>query len=198
MAGSSTRESIAAILRVTVRNTFYLEKRGMPRLADGTFDPDAVLEWYQEYKSGGMKASSLVEADTRLRLAQAGIQELKLAQAEGKSFPAHIVCSAWEKAVASCRSKLLSIPGKLAPQIVSCNSTADVKDVLERDIYESLDELAIADYSGIVEGDEDGDLRGNEPLEVPAKAHRKRVGRSVSKAKPRRQRRTGAVVHKPG
>jgi phage terminase Nu1 subunit (DNA packaging protein) len=198
MAGSTDREAIATILCVTLRNTFYLEKRGMPRLADGTFDPDAVLEWYQEYKSGGMKSSSLVKADTRLRMAQAGIQELKLAQARGEYFPAHIVRTAWERAVASCRSRLLSIPGKLAPQIVSCNSIAEVNDAIKKAVCEALDELAIGDYSGIVAEHDDGGSGGDEPLEVASKSNRKRVVRSVPKVKPRRQCRAGKVVHKSG
>jgi phage terminase Nu1 subunit (DNA packaging protein) len=183
------RAALADILSVTERTTFNLEKKGMPCVGRSRFDADACLAWYQEYlQTGCGKPSSLIEADTRLRTAQAGIQELKLAQAQGESFPAGVVVSAWEKAVTSCRARILSVPGKLAPQVVSCNSIAEVKDAIERALFECLDELAIADYSGVFAEHKEDDASGDGSMGSPAKAYRKRVGRPVSKAKPRRQR----------
>lgn len=191
------REAAATLLTTSTRNTYFLEKKGLPSCGPGQFHPDETLEWYREYRAGGSRGTPLSEADARLRTAQAALQELKLAQAQGDSLPAELVRKVWGKAAGDCKSRLISIPGKVAPQLVSCNSIAEVKEILERAIYEALDELSIRDYSGIVAGCADGITGGDGAVEAPAKVDGKRVGRQVSEAKPRRQRRARAVVHKP-
>ena len=67
----------------------------------------------------------------------------------------------------------------------------------EEAIYEALDELCVRDYGGIIEELAGGSEGGAEPPRTPAKAHRKRVGRSKKGIKSRKQRRARAVAHRP-
>ena len=79
----------------------------------------------------------------RLLKAQAALKELELSVKNGELVPVSGVVSVWEGRIGSCRSRLLGLPGRIAPQVVGCSNIAEVKALLERHICECLDELAI-------------------------------------------------------
>jgi phage terminase Nu1 subunit (DNA packaging protein) len=86
-------------------------------------------------------AVSYSEALSRRTLAQAQRQELALAL-EQNQLVRIAACRQWmEKANSIIRQKLLSMPTKLGP-ILSQKSTSEIKFLLEREIHETLQELA--------------------------------------------------------
>ncbi len=92
-------------------------------------------------------------ARAKLLKAQSARQELKLRQERGELVDARAVERTWQKMVVTCRAKLLALPTKLAPQVVSCSSMAEVHKLLEDAIHEALTELA--DDGGAEQDDSD-------------------------------------------
>ena len=79
----------------------------------------------------------------RLLKAQAALKELELSVKNGEMVPVSGVVTVWEGRIGACRSRLLGLPGRVAPQVVGCANIGEVKVILERHIYECLDELSI-------------------------------------------------------
>lgn len=79
----------------------------------------------------------------RLLKAQASLKELELSIKNGQMVPVSGVVTVWEARIGACRSRLLGLPGRIAPQVVGCSNIAEVKALLERTICECLDELSI-------------------------------------------------------
>lgn len=86
--------------------------------------------------------SSLAEALRRKELATAKLRELELAEKEGRLLPTDQVTDAWVKIATVMRTRLLTIPSKLAPRLVGMKRAADFKEAIETEIREVLQELA--------------------------------------------------------
>ena len=91
---------------------------------------------------GAKDFANVSKERARLLKVQAELRELELAEKRGDLIPMDLVAGAWERLAGDCRSKFLVLPSRLAPQIVACNSIAEVKETLERAIHECLSELA--------------------------------------------------------
>lgn len=78
----------------------------------------------------------------RLTAAQASLAELKLSVERGEVVLVEGVQASWTNRVSSCRAKILSLPTRLAPLLVS-SSPERVAATIDKHIDESLTELAI-------------------------------------------------------
>lgn len=76
----------------------------------------------------------------RLTSAQASIAELKLSVERGDVVLIDGVQASWIKRISNCRSKLLSLPNRLAPLLVSCSAERVAASIAEH-INEALTEL---------------------------------------------------------
>ena len=91
---------------------------------------------------GVLLGSSYDEARTRKINAEAEIAELELQRIKATMCFTADVVKAWESVLHACKSKLLSIPTKMAPVVSNISDTAVVKDHIEAAVREALDELA--------------------------------------------------------
>lgn len=198
MSRSVDRQKLARLLAVTERTTHNLEKKGMPALGGGKFDPDAALEWYQGYKESGGKPGTLVEAETRLKTAEAELKEIKLAQARGELIPRDMVATALSQIFSAVQSRFTGYSKRLIPQLaIPQKFWPESIAAADRILYEILDDLAEAkDVPRIVAESAKSAEVGDEAPEAAVEADREPVGRQAPKAKPRGQRRTRSVVHK--
>lgn len=192
------REAIAKRLGVSFRTTYNLEKRGMPTLGNSRFDPEACEAWYREYQERGQKPTNLVEAETRLKTAQAQIQELKLAQARRELVPTLLIGQVWERVVGAFRSRILSIPRKAIPRLRGVSGDAAKEKILNGMICEALDELAGADYSGILLGAVESVAPGNGVGEGAPATDGEPVGGPAPRPVARGKRRARKVEHNKG
>jgi multidrug resistance efflux pump len=87
-------------------------------------------------------AATYSEALARKTQAQAQREELKLAIAQGEVVRISDVRQAQEKINGIIRSRLLAMPGKLAPILLGLGSASAIKAKLETEVYEVLSELA--------------------------------------------------------
>lgn len=82
------------------------------------------------------------EARTRKVAAEAEIAELELARIRGTLCLTDDVVKAWETVLHACRAKLLAMPSKLAPNVVNETDISAIKDIIESQVREALDELS--------------------------------------------------------
>ena len=84
-----------------------------------------------------------IDAKTRLTIAKAGREELKLRQDKGELLSREEVNLSWAEKVNIIKNKLLAIP-ELAPVLIN-HTAGEIKKVLQSKIYEILNELAEED-----------------------------------------------------
>lgn len=128
---------------------------------------------------------------TRKTLAEAELKELELAELKGEIIRVEDVMLANDRMISDCKKRLLSIPTKLAPLVISCKTIPQVKELIEGQIHEALNELSNIDPAQYVNAAE------HQALESAAEVNSEPVGRPKTKAQPGGKRRAGAVVDGP-
>lgn len=83
-----------------------------------------------------------LQADVDTQKAVARIKLVEAEREEGKLVDAEEVADLWNAYVIRCRSKLLSIPVKLAYQLASLKNEIDIQNLLQANIDEALRELS--------------------------------------------------------
>jgi hypothetical protein len=205
-----TLNEVAGLFGKSSRWISDLRAKGeMP--ADGATLTEFVgaLASYTAAQSGGLGGKSIDQHKARLAAAKADQAEMKNAQTRRELLPRPLVTVAVQGAFARVRAKLLALPSKCAPAIAGMKSAVAIQEKLTELVHEALAELA-ATIVGAEPAGDDRDPPGGEPgtggdgagmvagVHAAATADGKRVGGPVPEAKPRGQRRTRAVGHKPG
>ncbi len=129
----------ANFLRLPER-TFYklVEDGAILKVSDGEYILGDVVHSYWRSQMG---KKGLMIAKTRLTNAEAELRELELAEQRGDVIRKSDVSKAWADNVINCKSKLLSIPTKIAPELVG-QELRNIQQKLKGAIYEALKELA--------------------------------------------------------
>ena len=133
----------AAFLKLPERSFYRLVETGIiPKAGDGEYILGDVVEayWRNQFDSEGFTA-----ARTRLVTAQAELAEAELAEQRGELHRASAVMKVWADNVSNAKTRLLSIPVKIAPELVG-QDLLTMQNKLKDAIYEALKELA--DYDG--------------------------------------------------
>lgn len=162
----------------------------------------AAIASYSAGQAGGIGAKGIDKHKARLASARADEAEMKNAQMREELLPRAGVTAAVQSAFARVRARLLALPSKAAPSLVTMKAVVPVQEKLTELVHEALAELAVtivdAEPAGDDRhppGDQPGDSGGREDVvagnEAAAPSDGEPVGRPVPDAKPRRQRRTG-------
>lgn len=85
---------------------------------------------------------SFEEAKRRKIAAEAELAEIQLFKEKGEAISIEVANQLWEKAVTSCRAKLLSIPTEVSPFLATESDEASIQLYIEKSIHEALNELA--------------------------------------------------------
>jgi len=131
--------------------------------------------------TGGVIIGSDYDTErTRKMKADADMAEIALARAQGELCKTEDVVRAWESVLHACKAKLLSMPSKVSPVVANETDIAVVKQVLEDQIREALDELA--NYQPTVDPVNTGSIAAstggsNEAADTAPKTKRRGVGR---------------------
>lgn len=139
------KSQLAESLGVSVQTVTAWCRRGCPSVEPGgrgrqwVFDVNQVQDWLD-----GREAEDLNLTEERARLARSQRRriDLEVAQLEGRLIPAKEVEATWSDLVVNFRARLLGIPTRLAPQLVTMDDRRQIEEVLRTVIYESLKELA--------------------------------------------------------
>jgi hypothetical protein len=149
-----------------------------------------VIEWRLKRDTKAKLDLSIERA--RLASAQADKTEFDLKISHGEYIHKDTAAGLWEKVVMAIRSKLLSLPTKMAPLVLACNELAEAKEVMDgatREILTELSGIDPADYANAVE---------SEPIPTVPKAGNESVGGHEKNVKSGVKRRTGQVANQPG
>ena len=173
MATSFNIQAIAKLLKLSERRIQQLAKEGViPKAERGKYDLIGSVQGYIDYlkaKVGGeFTAEEVLKNKNKLLKAKAELAEIDKMKASGELIPKEEVKRTWLELVQKVKQKLLSIPNKVAPVVVTVKSINEIKLILQEKIYEALYEIT-SDDKGVGKDDESN--------KTTAKSNNKSVGR---------------------
>lgn len=151
----------------TVRN--WMNKNDLPSVDSGrgrVLQWKAVLEWYVTYrqKEGGNSGNALVKTPTfevpalppeymeaalrRKTVAEADLKELQLAKERGQVASIEDVKRNIAAVAQAIQQKILAIPSRLTPRLVSIDDRNVVNSILEGEAHQLCSELATVGSRG--------------------------------------------------
>ena len=144
----ATIVQIAKALDLSTKMVNDLIARGtITKQPRGQYDLEVATHEYVRHirgvAAGRMRSGELDLAEERARLAkeQADAKEMENALARGDLVHIDDVADQFGKQATAVRTRLLSIPSKAAPLVISCTKPAEARAVIEDMIVEALNEL---------------------------------------------------------
>jgi len=152
MATSFNIQAIAKLLKLSERRIQQLAKEGIiPKAERGKYDIVNSVHGYIDYlkaKAGGeFTAEEVLKNKNKLLKAKAELAEIDKMKASGELIPKGEVKKTWLELVHKLKQKLLSIPNKVAPVVVTIKSINEIKLIIQDKIYEALYEISSDDRS---------------------------------------------------
>lgn len=150
---SATRQTVplsvvCGLLNITPRRVQQLAAEGkIPKAARGKYDLVGAVKGYIGFLQTQSLAGDDVGADAfgkhraRLTAARADITELERDKLAGRQVPVEEVERAWQTVVATMRSRLLTIPSKVAARILAAKNANEAQEIIRREVYDALAEL---------------------------------------------------------
>jgi len=142
----STAE-ISEILGLSDRRIRQLEKEdALVKINRGKYDLKASVQRYIEYiKAQAEKTEEeldLTKEKTLLTRANRQKVELELQIMRGELHRSEDVRRVMNNMLGAFRARVLAIPSKTAPQLLSQTDLAVVQDIIKKEVYEALQELS--------------------------------------------------------
>lgn len=151
-----TSKELARIVGVTERTVQTLVKEGhLTCQKVGKYNRYNLYKVVQEYVAYQAKKkdrvfSSLEEKklyeEIRLKQTKADIAELEMNELKGSLHAAEDVEKITTDLVIAVRSGLLSLPGKLAVDVVEAKDAAEASEIIKKEVCSLLEELANYEY----------------------------------------------------
>ena len=147
MATSFNITAIAKLLKLTERRVQQLAKDDIiPKAERGKYDLISSVHGYIDFlkaKAGGdFTAEDVIKNKNKLMKAKAEIAVIEKQKATGELIPKEEVKRTWLELVQKVKQKLLSIPNKVAPFVVTVKSINEIKLILQDKLYEALYEIS--------------------------------------------------------
>ncbi len=158
--------------RSTVKNW---RQQGMPYLTAGArgkpgqYDTAACINWLIARRLGDDKPLDLNVERARLAHHQADKTALEARALKGELVRTLDALELWQATIAAARAKFLSLPRKMAAQVIHAETPAEVEEALQQAITEALAELG---RSGLPRATERALESSGASLDTPAAAHR--------------------------
>jgi len=158
--------AVAKDLNLTPRRVQQLRSEGLPSLGRGQYELGPCMAWYIRYLQGLLeKRGPNVNADTpdliaeRTRLAKEQGDKLAIENSikRGELVYVSDVIQTWSEHIAGAKAKLLSLPSKIAPQLVNQPNANVIAARIRAEVDTALIELAESndEYLGSVETSEE-------------------------------------------
>jgi phage terminase Nu1 subunit (DNA packaging protein) len=137
---SLNQQQIAWICGVTSRS--IRDWADAPRNSDGTYNAQDFIAWFLKRSTLSDDQREFNNQRERLAAAQAEKVEAENRIRRGELVDAHEVIAEWQNVLSAMRAKLLSMPSKLGPQLVSRDDPAKIAHMIKTEVYQALDELS--------------------------------------------------------
>lgn len=144
------KTKLAEIIGVSHKTLTEWQNDGMPFVkgpstnAGNEYDTVVCIEW-RINKLMSKDNYDLTVERARLAKEQADAKEMDNAVTRGELVAASEVVAQWRGEFARAKSKLLSMPSKLAPLMVGVKTPAEAQSILETVVWEALNELSQPD-----------------------------------------------------
>ncbi|MCO6052329.1 hypothetical protein NGM99_21295 [Mesorhizobium sp. RP14(2022)] len=149
--------TIAKLLLLTERRVQQLTREGMlPRADRGRYELAPVVQAYVRYLRDRMLPGEtepthddFQRARARRTAAEATLAEMRAAEMRTELIPAQDVREVLASVIVRVRSKLLSLPPKLAPQVLGLNRLTEAEARIQEGVFDALAELAGTQVAGV-------------------------------------------------
>jgi len=159
-------EAVAKALNLTPRRVQQLKAEGLPTAGRGLYELGPCMAWYIRYLQNALeKRGPNVNADTpdliaeRTRLAKEQGDKLAIENSikRGELVYVSDVVQAWSEHISGAKAKLLSLPSKVAPQLVNQPNANVIAARIREEVDTALLELAESndEYLGGIETSEE-------------------------------------------
>lgn len=144
---------------LTVDRVYQLQRQGVIKKADRTmynfFEQNRrYIEYIRrdgrsedERAATDEKRREKMDADKRYKLAKAEAQEIELSELRSQMHRAEDVQRIWTDHIMLLRAMLLALPGKCALDCAAADTPAAAREIVKREAYEILNQLAAYEYS---------------------------------------------------
>lgn len=149
-------EVLAKLFEVTPRQVQKLAKAGiLPVVSERPyqFDLFPAIKAYIRYLSGKQKGEDVeqaeadkLRAEADLKQSKAKIAEMQLKELEGKMHRSEDVEAATNDLVYTIRAAIMSLPGRLAMDVVQADTANEASAIIRAECYKILNELAAYQY----------------------------------------------------
>lgn len=153
----------------------------------------------QRTMNRGQYKADIKDEETKIKTK---LLEMELEERRGNLIPIEEVVKTWGELVGAAKQKFLGVASKASPQITGLNNPQETKAILEKMIWEALDELSKFQPNKIVEPKPDSAKQEQSvkpsagKLPAPAIIDSKPMGGSGEVSKPGSIGGGGEVVHK--
>lgn len=158
--------AVAKMFGMTERRVRQLVEEGIiERVAHGRYDiVDTVNRYIKHLKlsSDAVSADDIMESLEYERFlhekAKREKAEIELSHLKGQMHKASAIESVMNDMLMAFRGKLLGLPTKLAPELVSIIDVGELQELLQAQMFEVLEELSYYDpamFVPVTEGDDD-------------------------------------------
>ena len=174
--------AISQLLKLTERRIQQLAKdEVIPKAQRGEYEMIPCVHGYIDYLKAKIgrefTAEDLAINRNRLLKAQADLAEIEKQKQEGELIAKDEVKKNWLSILTVIKSKLLSMPNKVAPVVMTYKNVNEVKLILKDKIYDTLHEIAGADLTQ----DDKRNVRRSKvkskPIKTSSESNNKQVGR---------------------
>ena len=144
---------IAKLLDLSERRVQQLSREGViPKANRGQYELIGSVRGYVQYlrdQAAKAQAGAPDYASERARFirARADLAEIEADEKRGSVLSAEDVEATWVAVLALLRTRLLSLPDRLAPQVHEQTKVADTRNLIRAAIREVLDDLAETDVT---------------------------------------------------
>ena len=142
----ANRGEMAGILGISPTTLDRYVQAGCPVVEKGAgrreyrFNTAEVIRWYLARDAGPARAQT-DDSRRRYNLAAAELKEFQLAEKRGSLIRVDDVAAILEDELANVRSRLLAMPGRLAPIVVGMTDPAAIEAKLREEVTGALSEL---------------------------------------------------------
>ena len=145
-ASTHSLETISKLLDLSPRRVQQLSKEGViPKAERGRYQLVPAVRGYINYlreRTLNPNVISFEEVRAKKLSAEAELTVIELREKKGELVQLQEVVESWVEIIGACKTRMLSIPAKLAPIVAVENTPAICKDLIDEQINEALSELA--------------------------------------------------------
>ena len=190
------KRGLADAFGVSEETITQWQKAGMPiqTARKGTmgneYELAPCIRWYALRESGGDGALDLNQERARLAKAQADKTELEAAELKGEMVRYEELSAHWAARGSAMRSRLLTLPTKIAPRARVAENDQAASALIEAEIIEALTEIS---GNGVPDSTSARRQRSERLSQAPSSSNGVGVGGSEQAAVKRKRSRTRPV-----